>query len=63
MNLDRRISRLEADLASSGVVSVMVYAGESLDEARERHVESGGPDPVTAAVSVWIDKPGARPHH
>lgn len=62
MNLERRISKLETDLASSGVVTVLVYAGETLDEARERHLADGGADPVTAALSVWIDKPIPRLH-
>jgi hypothetical protein len=62
MNLDRRISKLETTFSLSGVVTVLVYAGETLDEARDRHLESGGVDPITAALSVWIDKPGLRSH-
>lgn len=62
MNLERRISKLETTLASSGVVTVLVYAGETLDQARERHLADGGADPITAALTVWIDKPGRRLH-
>jgi hypothetical protein len=62
MNLERRIAKLETSLSSSGVVTVLVYAGETLDQARERHLESGGADPITAALTVWIDKPIPRLH-
>ena len=60
MNLERRISKLETALVSSGVVTVLVYSDETLEFARERHLELGGTDPLTASVSVWIDKPGPR---
>lgn len=62
MNLESRITKLETALVSTGVVTVLVYAGETLDEARKHHLESGGVDPITAALSVWIDKPARRSH-
>ncbi len=60
MSLDRRLTKLEASLASTGVVTVLICAGETLDAARERHIADGGADPIAAPLCVWIDKPGTR---
>lgn len=61
MNLAKRISVLESETDTCGVVVVSVYDGETREVATARHVAAGGADPASAEILVIINKPGKRP--
>ena len=60
-NLAKRVSALESENDSSGVVVVSVYDGETREVATARHAAACGGDPASAEILVIIDKPGKRP--
>ena len=60
-NLARRISVLESETDTCGVVVVSVYDGETREVATTKHVATGGADPASAEILVIINKPGKRP--
>ena len=60
-NLAKRISALESETDTCGIVVVSVYDGETRELATTRHVVAGGVDPASAEILVIINKPGKRP--
>lgn len=62
MTLKRRVGELERTSRGSGVVSLVQYENELVDDARARHIAGGGADLGTAEIVVLIQKPGTRGH-